>query len=90
MTLSIHADGEGFLLQKTNTAQVKSMYARPGLRGKGIGLALLQKAIEWAQQNHYERLFVEHETANFYGGRFWSKYFTPYVYFSMRYIDIAI
>lgn len=83
-------DGEGFLLQKTNTAQVKSMYARPGVRAKGIGTALLQRAIAWAQQNQYERLFVEHETANFYGGRFWSKHFTPYVYFSMRYIDIAI
>lgn len=80
-------DGEGFLLEQTNTAQIKSAYARPEMRRKGIGTALLQAAIQWSQQQGYERLFVEHETANFYGGNFWSKYFTPYVYSSMRYID---
>lgn len=83
-------DGEGFLLQHTNTAQIKSAYAQQDVRGKGIGKALLQSVIQWAQHQGYERLFVEHETANFYGGNFWCKYFTPYVYFSMRYIDNTI
>jgi GNAT superfamily N-acetyltransferase len=80
-------DGEGFLLQHTNTAQVKSAYARPGIRGTGIGTALLQRAIQWSKDQGYERILVEHETANFYGGNFWRKHFTPYVYASMRYID---
>lgn len=80
-------DGEGFLLQNTNTAQIKSSYVRPGLRGKGIGAALLQHAIRWSQNQGYDRVFVEHETANLAGGNFWRKYFTPYLYFSMRYID---
>ena len=79
--------GEGFLLQKTHTAQVKSAYARPGMRSKGVGKALLQRAIQWSHQQGYERVFVEHESANFTGGRFWGKYFTPYLYFSMRYVD---
>jgi GNAT superfamily N-acetyltransferase len=83
-------DGEGFLLQQTNTAQIKSAYARQDIRGRGIGKALLQSAIQWSQQHGYERVFVEHETANFYGGNFWCKHFTPYVYFSMRYIDNTI
>ena len=83
-------DGEGFLLEQTNTAQIKSAYARPESRGKGIGTALLQGAIQWSQEQEYDRLFVEHETANFYGGNFWSKYFTPYLYSSMRYIDNAL
>ena len=82
--------GEGFLLQNTNTAQIKSAYARPGIRGKGIGKALLQRAIEWSQAHGYERIFVEHETANFSGSIFWQKHFNPYVYFSMRYIDNTI
>lgn len=82
--------GEGFLLQNTKTAQIKSAYARTEFRGKGIGEALLQHAIQWAQQNGYERVFVEHETANVAGGNFWSKYFTPYLYFSMRYIDSSL
>jgi GNAT superfamily N-acetyltransferase len=80
-------DGEGFLLQETNTAQIKSAYTRPEMRGKGIGVALLQRAIEWSQQQGYERVFVEHETANIAGSRFWSRYFTPYLYYSMRYVD---
>jgi GNAT superfamily N-acetyltransferase len=59
-------------------------------RGKGIGMALLQRAIEWSHQQGYERLFVEHETANVYGGNFWRTHFTPYVYASMRYIDTTL
>jgi GNAT superfamily N-acetyltransferase len=82
--------GEGFLLQNTKTAQIKAAYARPEIRGKGIGKALLQCAVQWSQQQGYERVFVEHETANFHGGNFWRKHFTPYVYFSMRYIDNTI
>lgn len=82
--------GEGFLLQNTKTAQIKSAYARTEFRGKGIGEALLQHAIQWAQQHGYERVFVEHETANVAGGNFWSKYSTPYLYFSMRYIDSTL
>jgi len=83
-------DGEGFLLQHTNTAQIKSAYARPNVRGKGIGAALVQHAIQWSRRQGYERVFVEHETANLSGGAFWRKYFTSYVYFSMRYIDNSI
>jgi GNAT superfamily N-acetyltransferase len=82
--------GEGFLLQNTNTAQIKSAYARPEIRSKGIGKALLQRAIEWSQAHGYERIFVEHETANFSGSIFWQKHFNPYIYFSMRYIDNTI
>ena len=82
--------GEGFLLEQTNTAQIKSAYARPEVRGKGIGRALLQRAIGWSHQQGYERVFVEHETANVYGGNFWGNYFTPYLYASMRYIDTTL
>ncbi|MBL7129152.1 MAG: GNAT family N-acetyltransferase [Ignavibacteria bacterium] len=80
-------DGEGFLLKKTNTAQIKAAYVKPAERRKGIGECLLQCAINWAEKNGFERLFVEHETANYYGGNFWRKHFKPYLYFSMRYID---
>ena len=87
---SLTTDGEGFLLHKTNTTQVKGAYAKPHIRGKGIGKALLQYAINWSQEHGCERLFVEHETANYYGGNFWCGHFSPYLYFSMRYIDNTI
>ncbi|MBN2392339.1 MAG: GNAT family N-acetyltransferase [Anaerolineae bacterium] len=84
------SEGEGFLLQNTNTAQIKGAYAQPEMRSKGVGTALLSRAIEWARAQGYARLFVEHETANFYGGHFWRKHFSPYLYFSMRYVDNTI
>ena len=82
--------GEGFLLQKTKTAQIKSAYVRSDMRGKGIGTALLQRVIQWSREHEYERIFVEHETANPSGGNFWSRYFTSFVNFSMRYIDTTL
>jgi GNAT superfamily N-acetyltransferase len=86
----LQKDGEGFLLQDTNTAQMKSAFIKPSFRGKGVGTALLNEAIDWARENGFERLFVEHETANYYGGQFWDKYFSSYLNFSMRYIDNTI
>lgn len=80
-------DQNGFTLKDTNTAQIMSFYSTPSVRGKGIGKALLNRSIEWARDQGYSRLFVEHETANIYGGNFWQKYFNLYLYFSMRYID---
>ena len=80
-------EGEGFLLRHTNSAQLKSAYIRPGQRGQGMGAALLQRAIAWAQAQGFDRLFVEHETANIAGSAFWAKYFEPFVLISMRYVD---
>jgi GNAT superfamily N-acetyltransferase len=81
------AEEEGFLLRGTNSAQVKSAYVKPHLRGQGIGKAMLRHGVAWAQERGFERLFVEHETANFYGGNFWPRYFSPYLFVSMRYIE---
>lgn len=83
-------DAEGFLLQRTNTAQIKSAFVSASLRGGGIGSSLLQESITWAKRNGFERMFVEHETANYYGGNFWGKHFSSYLNFSMRYIDNSL
>jgi GNAT superfamily N-acetyltransferase len=83
-------EGEGFLLWDTNTAQIKGAYMQPQMQGKGVGAALLNRAIQWAQAQGYARLFVEHETANFFGGHFWRKYFAPFLYYAMRYVDNTI
>ncbi len=80
-------DQEGHLLSGSNSAQIYSAYARPSARGKGIGKALLSTCVDWARREHYDRLFVEHETANLLGSRFWDRHFAPYLYFSMRYVE---
>ncbi len=76
---------EGFLLQRTNTAEVLTAYAQPAVRGRGVGKALLSAAIEWTSVHGFERLFVEHEAANVIGGNFWQRHFSSYLWFSMRY-----
>jgi len=81
---------EGFLLRDTRTAEIKNAFVKPHLRGKGVGKSLLQRAVDWSAEHGYERLFVEFETANYFGGNFWRRYFSPYLYFSMRYIDSTI
>jgi GNAT superfamily N-acetyltransferase len=81
---------EGFLLRDTRTAEIKDAFVKPHIRGKGIGKSLLQCAVDWSIEHGYERLFVEFETANYFGGNFWRRHFTPYLYFSMRYIDSTI
>lgn len=84
------SEEEGFLLRETNSAQIKSAYVKPHLRRQGIGKGMLRHAVEWAREREFERLFVEHETANFYGGNFWGRHFTPYLFVSMRYIENRI
>lgn len=79
--------GEGLLLRQTNSAQVKSAYLRPCVRGRGLGRALLRRCVEWAREHGYERLLVEHETANIAGSAFWTQHFNPYLTYSMRYVD---
>lgn len=78
---------EGRMLVDTNTAQVRSAYAVSSVRRGGIGTALLQHAVRWARETGFDRMFVEHETANPEGGAFWRRYFSPFLVFSMRYVD---
>jgi GNAT superfamily N-acetyltransferase len=80
----------GFLLAGTHTAEIKDVFVKAHVRGRGIGKSLLQRAVDWAVERGYERLFVEFETANYFGGNFWYRHFRPYLYFSMRYVDNTI
>lgn len=81
--------GEGFLLRGTHSAQVKGAFVRPRHRGRFVGASLLQAAVLWARDRGFERLFVEHETANGPGAAFWSRHFDPFVAYAMRYVDPA-
>jgi len=78
---------EGRLLEGTATAQVRSAFVLPAARRSGIGGALLQHAVAWARGAGFERMFVEHETANPSGAAFWRRHFVPYLTFSMRYVE---
>jgi GNAT superfamily N-acetyltransferase len=78
---------EGRLLRGTSSAQILSAYASPRSRGRGVGQALLSACIGWARAQGFERLMVEHETANLLGSAFWGRHFNPYLTFSMRCVE---
>jgi GNAT superfamily N-acetyltransferase len=86
---SCPGESEGRLLAGTATAQVRSAFVVPAARRGGIGGALLQHAVAWARDAGFERLFVEHETANPLGAPFWGRHFASFLTFSMRYVDPA-
>lgn len=68
------------------------MRAEPGLRAVlargAVGAALLDACVAWARERGFERLMVEHETANLAGSAFWGRHFRPYLTFSMRYAEV--
>ena len=80
---------EGLLLRNTNSAQLRTAYVRQPYRGTGVGRALLGAAVAHARDAGFDRIFVEHETANTSGSTFWARHFHPYVRFSMRYVDLG-
>jgi putative acetyltransferase len=41
------------------TCEMKRLYVRPGLRGKGIGRALAQKVVEMEREMRYDRLRLD-------------------------------
>ncbi len=79
---------EGRILRKTNSAQILSAYVTDAARGRGVGKALLNRCILWARERGFERIMVEHETANLFGSAFWGRYFRPYLHCVMRYAEV--
>jgi GNAT superfamily N-acetyltransferase len=78
---------EGRLLGGTATAQVRSAYTAPEARGRGFATALLQHAVRWARASGFERVLVEHESANLPAVAFWGRHFDAYLRVSMRSVD---
>lgn len=78
------------LLAHPANGQIKGAYSLPEYRGRGIGKALLAEAVRWAKRNQFERLYVEGESANIYGGNFWATHFKPVVYSVLRSVDPRI
>jgi GNAT superfamily N-acetyltransferase len=79
-----------FIISDPKTASIKAAFTDPHYRGKGIGAALLSRAIEWARSQEYERCAVDFEPQNIPGARFWGKHFRPVCYSVIRYIDERI
>jgi GNAT superfamily N-acetyltransferase len=81
---------ESWLLNDKRTLRMTGAFAKVECRDRGIGKALLREVVSWAIQNDCDRLYVEGESANIYGGNFWMKHFTPVVLSVRRCIDERI
>jgi len=75
------------IIQDEKTASIESAFTREGARGRGVATALLNRSLEWARVEGYERCAVDFEPMNFLAARFWMRWFEPVCYSLMRCID---
>ena len=72
------------------TAWIEGAYTKEHMRGKGIGTALLNQALKWAQSQGYKRCAVDFEGENVLASAFWLRYFKPICFSLIRQIDKRI
>ena len=70
-------DDVATIVRDPGTASITNAFTVPGLRGAGIGSALLAEAVAWAREAGYVRVGVDHESANREAGRFWGRHAAP-------------
>jgi GNAT superfamily N-acetyltransferase len=75
------------ILQDEKTVGIAMAFTREGARGRGTATALLNRSLEWAQAEGYERCAVDFESMNILAARFWMRWFEPVCYSLMRCID---
>jgi GNAT superfamily N-acetyltransferase len=57
------------------TSSVLGAYTIPQARGKGIAATLLNRSLEWARQQGYQRSHADFEAANPLAHRFWPRFY---------------
>ncbi len=69
------------------TTSIVSAFTIESARGSGIATALLNRCLDWARTQGYERCAVDWEPMNILASRFWLKHFQPVSYALVRYVD---
>jgi GNAT superfamily N-acetyltransferase len=69
------------------TASIYAAYTAESVRGAGIGTALLNEALKWADSLGHARCAVDFEPMNPSATRFWLRYFRPVTISLVRTID---
>jgi len=78
------------IIDDAGTTSITGAYTRAERRGRGIGTALLNEGLSWAQSANYVRCAVDFEPENVQGGRFWMSHFVPVCYSLARHVDRRI
>jgi GNAT superfamily N-acetyltransferase len=68
------------------TTSITGAFTREQARGHGVGTALLNRALEWARAQGYERCAVDFEPMNPLAARFWLRHFQPVCYALVRHV----
>jgi len=79
--------GETFIRELPGYVHVNGGYCLPEHRGKGLNKNLLGLLALKLKAQGYARLGVDYESINTSGSLFWQKFFTPYTYGVVRWID---
>ncbi len=75
------------IIRDAKTTSIQIAFTQENARSQGIATALLDRSLEWARSQGYERCAVDWETMNSLASRFWLKWFEPVCYSLMRHID---
>ena len=78
------------VVQDEQTISITGAFTQEGTRGNGVATALLNRSLEWARAEGYERCAVDFEPMNSLAARFWPKYFRTVCYSLMRRVDERI
>ncbi len=81
---------EDSVITDEKTAWIEGAYTKEHMRGKGIGTALLNQALKWAQSQNYRRCAVDFEGENVLASAFWLRYFKPICFSLIREVDKRI
>ncbi|MCP4536153.1 MAG: GNAT family N-acetyltransferase [Chloroflexi bacterium] len=75
------------IIQDEGTTSIMRAFTQEKARGRGIAAALLNRSLEWARAEGYERCAVDFEPMNFLAARFWMRHFQPVCYALGRQVD---
>lgn len=77
-------------IQDEGTSSIVGAFTLPRERGRGVATALLNRALEWARAEGYERCAVDFEPMNVLAARFWMRHFELVCCALVRQVDPRI
>jgi GNAT superfamily N-acetyltransferase len=75
------------LIAGDRTTSIVSAFTQEKARGWGIATALLDRALDWAGEEGFERCAVDWEPMNILAHRFWTRHFQVVCYALIRHVD---
>ena len=75
------------IIRDEKTSSIVTAFTRESVRGRGIATTLLNRSLDWARSEGYERCAVDFEPMNILAARFWMRHFQPVCYALVRHVD---